>query len=160
MNHLFCNVCVCCQHVCLCCGRPLFTAQSGHPLPFHPHDPNNSSTHPTTTTTTTQLKPRHDRGGRKSYRSHLCGQLSHGDRCCNCQLMDCASRTSLGFSVTGPEGAKRRTGKRQSWLRREQPGDWVTAISLLTAAIGIDNMIGHALKESATNTMEYPHLPL
>lgn len=66
--------------------------------------------------------------------------------------MDHLSRTSLGFWWPGPleeaKGFKRTTGKRSSWLRREWIGDQVTFISLLTAAMEINNVFGHALEET------------
>lgn len=114
MNHLFCNVCVCCQHVCLCCGRPLFTAQSGHPLPFHLHDPNNSALPPPHR----NLNPDIIEGEEELRQcwGHLCGQLSHGDRCCNCQLMDWASRTSLGSRWPG---LKEQRARKKDWEKTE-----------------------------------------
>lgn len=60
--------------------------------------------------------------------------------------------------VAGPigrrEGLKRTTGKRWSWLRREWMGDRVTSISLLTAAMEINNVIGHALEETPQRIKE------
>lgn len=73
--------------------------------------------------------------------------------------MDCASRTSLA-GLEGARGLKGGLEKDLARVRREGPEDRVTSISLLTAAIGIDTVIGHALKESPTKIIEHPHLPL
>lgn len=51
-------------------------------------------------------------------------------------------------------GLKRTTGKRWSRLRREWMGDEVTYISLLTAAMEINNVIGHALEETPSRIKE------
>lgn len=117
-------------------GRPLSTAQSGCPHPStHPHDPTNSvpphPPHPSR-----KKNPRHNRGGgmvapQEKRRGHVCGQLCHGDRCCNCQLMDHLSGTSLGFFWwPGPlESGEGSTSNR--WEKME------------LAQTGMDERLGH-----------------
>lgn len=77
--------------------------------------------------------------------------------------MDHLSRTSLGFWWPGPleeeRGLKERPGERWSRLRQEWMGDQVTSISLLTAAMEINNVIGHALEETPSRIKEPLLLP-
>lgn len=57
-------------------------------------------------------------------------------------------RISVARPIGRGEGVKKNDwGKKRdgSWLRQEKMGDQVTYISLLTAAIEIDNVIGYAL---------------
>lgn len=82
----------------------------------------------------------------------ICSQLCHGDRCCNCQLMDHLSGSSLGFGRPGPSEGE---GLEGSVLGKDGAGSdgngRATGSHLsapLTVAMEIDNVIGHALRET------------
>lgn len=107
-------------------------------LPTHPHDPTNSVPH--------MIEGAEDR---LSGRGRISGQLCHGDRCCNCQLMDHLSGSSLGFGQPGPaEGVEGFTGKDSAGSDSNGRATGSHLSAPLTVVMEIDNVIGHALRET------------